>query len=71
VTSLLDGPPGHWVESLTAFAVDFGMDTFLIGPTEAAAIQVRRFAEEVVPAVRDSVARVRAERGVAGRAVGM
>jgi alkanesulfonate monooxygenase SsuD/methylene tetrahydromethanopterin reductase-like flavin-dependent oxidoreductase (luciferase family) len=66
VTNLLDGPADHWIESLTAFAVDFGMDTFLIGPSEDPRAQVRRFAEEVVPAVREAVARVRAARGWGG-----
>jgi hypothetical protein len=42
------------------------MDTFLIGPSEDPRAQVRRFAEEVVPAVREAVARVRAASGSGG-----
>jgi alkanesulfonate monooxygenase SsuD/methylene tetrahydromethanopterin reductase-like flavin-dependent oxidoreductase (luciferase family) len=49
---LLDGPPGHWVETLTGFARELGFDTFIFWPADDPLGQVERFAEEVVPAVR-------------------
>jgi alkanesulfonate monooxygenase SsuD/methylene tetrahydromethanopterin reductase-like flavin-dependent oxidoreductase (luciferase family) len=70
VTNLLDGPADHWIETLAAFAVDFGMDAFVFGPSTSPIEQVRRFAEDVVPGVRDAVARIRAERGVVERGEG-
>jgi alkanesulfonate monooxygenase SsuD/methylene tetrahydromethanopterin reductase-like flavin-dependent oxidoreductase (luciferase family) len=56
----LDGPPGQWVEQLTGLALEHGMDSFLLAPSEAPEPQLRRFAEEVVPRVRANVARARA-----------
>jgi alkanesulfonate monooxygenase SsuD/methylene tetrahydromethanopterin reductase-like flavin-dependent oxidoreductase (luciferase family) len=49
---LLHGPPEHWIETLTGFARDLGFDTFIFWPDEEPLDQLRRFAEEVVPAVR-------------------
>jgi alkanesulfonate monooxygenase SsuD/methylene tetrahydromethanopterin reductase-like flavin-dependent oxidoreductase (luciferase family) len=49
---LLDGPPEHWVETLTSFATDLGFDTFTFWPNEDALGQLERFADEVVPALR-------------------
>ncbi len=59
----LDGPASKWIEELARFAVEFGMDTFVFWPAEDQERQVELFAEEVVPAVREAVAR---ERGTAG-----
>lgn len=53
---LLDGPVEHWVEELTRFAVELGMDTFVYWPSEDHVRQVEMFANEVVPAVREAVA---------------
>jgi alkanesulfonate monooxygenase SsuD/methylene tetrahydromethanopterin reductase-like flavin-dependent oxidoreductase (luciferase family) len=49
------GPPGHWVEVLTHFAVDLGFGTFILwgGPEES---RLRIFIEEIAPAVRERVA---------------
>ncbi|WP_017605254.1 LLM class flavin-dependent oxidoreductase [Nocardiopsis alkaliphila] len=55
----LDGPVEKWVERLTEFAVEYGMDTFVLGPAEESARQVEIFAAEVVPAVREAVRRAR------------
>jgi alkanesulfonate monooxygenase SsuD/methylene tetrahydromethanopterin reductase-like flavin-dependent oxidoreductase (luciferase family) len=52
----LQGPAEQWVDELTSLAVDSGMDTFIFGPGENPVRQVRRFADEVVPAVREAVA---------------
>jgi alkanesulfonate monooxygenase SsuD/methylene tetrahydromethanopterin reductase-like flavin-dependent oxidoreductase (luciferase family) len=60
---LLDGPVEHWVEELTRFTVDLGMDTFIYWPSEDHVRQVELFAGEVVPAVRESVAAERSQAG--------
>jgi alkanesulfonate monooxygenase SsuD/methylene tetrahydromethanopterin reductase-like flavin-dependent oxidoreductase (luciferase family) len=46
---LLDGPPDHWVETLTGFAADLGFDTFIFWPGDEPEAQLERFAQEVVP----------------------
>lgn len=52
VRGLLDGPPGHWIETLTGFAAELGFDTFVFWPDEEPLVQLERFAREVVPALR-------------------
>jgi alkanesulfonate monooxygenase SsuD/methylene tetrahydromethanopterin reductase-like flavin-dependent oxidoreductase (luciferase family) len=52
---LLDGPVSHWVEELTRFVLELGMDTFIYWPAEDHVRQVELFANEVVPRVRESV----------------
>jgi alkanesulfonate monooxygenase SsuD/methylene tetrahydromethanopterin reductase-like flavin-dependent oxidoreductase (luciferase family) len=54
VEGLFNGPVPHWVEQLTGLAVRDGFDTFILA-TDAPG-QLARFAEEVVPAVREAVA---------------
>jgi alkanesulfonate monooxygenase SsuD/methylene tetrahydromethanopterin reductase-like flavin-dependent oxidoreductase (luciferase family) len=49
---LLKGPPEHWIETLTGFALELGFDTFVFWPDDEPLDQLQRFAEEVVPAVR-------------------
>ena len=56
---LLDGPPDRWVEDLTRFTVDHGMDTYVLWPQGDPDEQLHRFAEEVAPAVRAEVGRQR------------
>ena len=56
---LLVGPVSHWIEELTRFAVEFGMDTFMFWPAEDRMRQIERFAAEVVPGVRVAVAQAR------------
>ena len=56
----LDGPVDKWVEQITGFAVEYGMDTFVMGPAGESAQQVEIFAAEVVPAVREAVRNARA-----------
>jgi alkanesulfonate monooxygenase SsuD/methylene tetrahydromethanopterin reductase-like flavin-dependent oxidoreductase (luciferase family) len=58
----LDGPVEHWVEQLVRF-VEIGFDTFILWPTNESVEQVERFSGEVVPGVREAVARSRAEAG--------
>lgn len=56
---LLTGPVNHWIEELTRFAVELGMDTFIFWPAEDHLRQIERFAAEVVPGVRAAVAQAR------------
>lgn len=58
-TGFLHGPPGQWVEELSELALLYRMETFIFAPEEDPERQLRRFAEEVMPAVRDNVARGR------------
>jgi alkanesulfonate monooxygenase SsuD/methylene tetrahydromethanopterin reductase-like flavin-dependent oxidoreductase (luciferase family) len=57
---LLEGPASKWVEQLSRFTLELGMDTFIYWPAEDHVRQTELFAGEVVPAVREAVA---AERG--------
>ena len=52
---LLEGPASMWVETLTGFALEHGMDTFIYWPSDDREQQVELFAGEVVPAVREAV----------------
>ncbi|WP_405640978.1 LLM class flavin-dependent oxidoreductase [Streptomyces uncialis] len=56
----LVGPPRMWVEQIMALIVDHGMDTFVFGAEADDLRQHQRWAAEVVPAVREEVARYRA-----------
>ena len=48
------GPPEHWAETLTHFALDLGLSTFLlIAPADRATLTP--FIEDVAPTVRDEV----------------
>jgi alkanesulfonate monooxygenase SsuD/methylene tetrahydromethanopterin reductase-like flavin-dependent oxidoreductase (luciferase family) len=58
-TGFLQGPPAHWADQLTALALEDGMSVFILGPGADAPGDLRRFAEEVAPAVREAVARDR------------
>ena len=57
----LDGPVSLWVEELTRFALELGMDTFIHWPSEDREHQVELFANEVAPAVREAVAAERSD----------
>ncbi|MQA85985.1 MAG: LLM class flavin-dependent oxidoreductase [Streptosporangiales bacterium] len=56
----LQGPPEQWIDQLTALATEYGMDSFVFGPDGDPTRQLRRFAEEVAPGVREAVDRYRA-----------
>jgi alkanesulfonate monooxygenase SsuD/methylene tetrahydromethanopterin reductase-like flavin-dependent oxidoreductase (luciferase family) len=56
VEELLVGPPSHWIEELTRFADELGFDTFVFGARDDPVAQLERFAQEVMPAVRDAAA---------------
>ncbi|MEV0685486.1 LLM class flavin-dependent oxidoreductase [Nocardia sp. NPDC050378] len=53
------GPVDQWVEELTDLVIEYGMDTFVFGAPADDPVQLRRWAREVVPAVRESVERHR------------
>ena len=53
----LTGPPDHWVETLAQWADEIGIDSFILYPDQGEADQVRRYASEVVPRVRERVGR--------------
>jgi alkanesulfonate monooxygenase SsuD/methylene tetrahydromethanopterin reductase-like flavin-dependent oxidoreductase (luciferase family) len=53
----LAGPVDHWVETLSRWATELGTDSFVIYPADGSADQVRRFAAEVAPAVRERLGR--------------
>ena len=55
----LDGPTSRWVETLTAFVLEHGMDTFIFWPSEDHLRQAELFANEVAPAVREAVRKER------------
>jgi alkanesulfonate monooxygenase SsuD/methylene tetrahydromethanopterin reductase-like flavin-dependent oxidoreductase (luciferase family) len=55
----LDGPVTQWVDELTELTVEGGMDSYIFWPTAAPEEQLRRFALEVVPQVRENVERSR------------
>ena len=52
---LLEGPVSKWVEELTRFTLEFGMDTFIYWPSEDHVRQIEVFASEVVPAAQEAV----------------
>jgi len=58
---LLDGPPGQWVEDLLPFVLDDGVGTLIVATDDPQTMQ--RFAEEVMPPLREAVDRERAGRG--------
>jgi alkanesulfonate monooxygenase SsuD/methylene tetrahydromethanopterin reductase-like flavin-dependent oxidoreductase (luciferase family) len=58
----LVGPVSQWVNELTRYAVDHGMDTFVYWPVDDHVRQLEVFAQEVGPAVRAAVARERGAR---------
>lgn len=58
-TNLLEGPASHWVEELSRFVTELGFDTFVFWPNDDPIRQVERFINDVVPGVREQVARAR------------
>jgi alkanesulfonate monooxygenase SsuD/methylene tetrahydromethanopterin reductase-like flavin-dependent oxidoreductase (luciferase family) len=56
--------PGQWVDELLSLVLEDGVGTVILGSDDPG--ELRRFAEEVIPAVREAVGRERAARGVVG-----
>lgn len=44
----MNGPVELWIETLTEWATDLGVDTFAFWPEDATDPQVRMFAEKVI-----------------------
>ncbi len=61
-SGFLQGPADQWVEEITDLVLAEGMDTFVLWPHGDVDRQLHRWAEEVVPAVREEVARARRSR---------
>jgi alkanesulfonate monooxygenase SsuD/methylene tetrahydromethanopterin reductase-like flavin-dependent oxidoreductase (luciferase family) len=61
VEGLLTGPVEYWVDELTRLVVEVGMDTFIYWPADDRMRQIKLFAAEVAPAIKDEVAKARGE----------
>lgn len=61
---LLEGPTSLWVERLTEFVVESGMDTFIFWSGAEHEKQISTFAAEVVPAVRENIEKERRKEKV-------
>jgi alkanesulfonate monooxygenase SsuD/methylene tetrahydromethanopterin reductase-like flavin-dependent oxidoreductase (luciferase family) len=59
VRERLNGPPDHWIETLTGFALELGFDSFIFWPDDDVIDQLERFAHEVAPGVREAVTAAR------------
>ncbi|MDQ2805908.1 MAG: LLM class flavin-dependent oxidoreductase [Chloroflexota bacterium] len=55
----LQGPPRLWIEHLTTLVLEQGMSVFVLDPGTEAEGNLRRFAAEVAPGVREAVAQAR------------
>ena len=61
-SGFLQGPPKVWAEQLTELTLENGMSAYILGLSPGADADLRRWSEEVVPAVRELVAKERRER---------
>jgi alkanesulfonate monooxygenase SsuD/methylene tetrahydromethanopterin reductase-like flavin-dependent oxidoreductase (luciferase family) len=52
-----NGPMSRWVDTLTTLYVQYGMDTFVFWPSADRERQSGIFAEQVVPAAREAIAK--------------
>ena len=48
----LVGPVELWIDTLSRWIEDLGIDAFVFWPSQPGVVEIDRFAEEVVPAVR-------------------
>ena len=58
-SGLLNGPVDQWVDQLTELTVDYGMDGCILAAGENRQEQLRRFASDVAPRVRENLALVK------------
>jgi hypothetical protein len=63
----LNGPVSLWAETLASWVTELGFDTFVFWPTNPSEKQVRLYAEDVIPQVRDLVDAARAHPGLKRR----
>jgi len=61
---LLDGPPEQWVDDLLPLVLDDGISTLIVMADDPETMQ--RFAEQVMPPLREAVGRERAARAARG-----
>jgi len=54
-----NGPPQQWVDELSRLVLEYGMDTFILGLPEPPGDQLERFMDEIIPQVRETIARER------------
>ncbi len=52
----LDGPPAQWIDVLSSWGIELGIDGFVFWPPDFGTGQIERFAVEVAPAVREQIA---------------
>ena len=64
----LQGPPAVWIEQLTELTLFHGVSGYILYRVESGD-DIRRFADEVAPAVRNAVSSERGRRGIAAHAV--
>jgi alkanesulfonate monooxygenase SsuD/methylene tetrahydromethanopterin reductase-like flavin-dependent oxidoreductase (luciferase family) len=50
----LDGPVRLWVDRLTGWALDLGIDAFIVWPPDSGTTMIEQVAAEIVPAVREA-----------------
>lgn len=62
----LVGSVERWIETLVELAVELRFDAFVLWPDEPDEHQIRRFAEEVAPAVRERLAAARTPADLPG-----
>ena len=60
-SGFLDGPAALWAEQLTELVCGLGMNGFVLAPGVDADRDLRVFAKEVAPAVREAVSKARGE----------
>jgi alkanesulfonate monooxygenase SsuD/methylene tetrahydromethanopterin reductase-like flavin-dependent oxidoreductase (luciferase family) len=65
-SGFLQGPSRDWIDQLTRLALEDGISAFNLGVSPGDDVDVRRWAEEVVPAVREAVEAERQRRGASG-----
>ncbi len=58
-SGFLNGPVDQWVDQLTELPVDYGMDGYILGTGVNPQEQLRRFAVDVAPRVRENAALVK------------
>ncbi len=51
----LDGPVAKWVETLSTWASELSIDGFIFWPPDTGLDQIERFANEVVPSVKERI----------------
>src|ERR1700682_990138 len=61
-SGFLQGPAHLWVEQLTLLALNHGISAFILAISPGAEGDLKRWAEEVAPAVREAVAKERKDR---------